>query len=279
MIDFFLYNAYIININTEMHRKYTFFNEGMLMLSEERQAQILDLLKEQRSVTVQGLTESLHSSAATIRRDLNELHNQGLLQKVHGGAVSNDSHYFTTEPDLPTKAALFRAEKESIARYAATLIEDNDFIFIDAGTSTELILPFVTARHVTFVTNGTAHAAWLASHSASVILLGGRVKAITGAIIGDTALQQLESFNFTKGFFGTNGISLKSGFTTPDPTEAAIKRNALHRCHHPYIVADPSKFDTITPITFAKLDDATIITTKVPNKAYFTQATIKEVLP
>lgn len=249
------------------------------MLSEERQALILDLLKQHRTVTVQGLTDALQSSAATIRRDLNELHNQGLLQKVHGGAVSNESHYFTTEPDLPTKAALFKTEKEAIARYAATLIEDNDFVFIDAGTTTELLLPFVTAKNVTFVTNGTAHAAWLASHCASVILLGGQVKAITGAVVGDTALQQLKSFNFTKGFFGTNGISLKSGFTTPDPTEAAIKRSALHRCHHPYIVSDPSKFDTITPITFAALGDATIVTTKVPNEAYLAQTTIKEVLP
>ncbi|WP_298703296.1 DeoR/GlpR family DNA-binding transcription regulator [uncultured Veillonella sp.] len=249
------------------------------MLSEERQVHILNLLKTQRTATVQELTERLQSSPATIRRDLNELHRQGLLQKVHGGAVSNESNYFTTEPDVPTKAALFRAEKEAIAKYAATLVKNNDFVFIDAGTTTELVLPFITARQVTFVTNGTAHAAWLASHSASVILLGGEVKAITGAIVGQTALQQLEAFNFTKGFFGTNGISLKSGFTTPDPTEAAIKRSALHRCHHPFILADQSKFDTITPVTFAKLSDATIITTKVPNEAYKAQTTIKEVMP
>lgn len=249
------------------------------MLSEERQARIVELVNAQRTITVQQLTDALDSSPATIRRDLTSLHNQGLLQKVHGGAVSNEASYATTEPDFTTKSTLFRDEKTAIAKTAAAIIEDHDFVFIDAGTTTEAMLPFVTAKNVTFVTNGTAHAAWLASHSCSVILLGGQVKAVTGAVIGQTALTQLDSFNFTKGFFGTNGISLKSGFTTPDPAEAAIKEKALRQCHYPYIVSDPSKFDIITPITFAKLSAASIITTKVPNEAYYGETTITEVDP
>ncbi|MBS4913047.1 MAG: DeoR/GlpR transcriptional regulator [Veillonella sp.] len=247
------------------------------MLSEERQARILELVNKHRTITVQELTDALDSSPATIRRDLTTLHKQGLLQKVHGGAVSNESSYATTEPDFNTKSTLFRDEKTAIAKAAAALIEDHDFVFIDAGTTTEAMLPFVTARQVTYVTNGTAHAAWLASHSCSVILLGGQVKAVTGAVIGHTALTQLDSFNFTKGFFGTNGISLKSGFTTPDPAEAAIKEKALKQCHYPYVVSDPSKFDVITPITFAKLGAAAIITTKAPNEGYYSETAITEV--
>ena len=180
------------------------------MLSEERQSLILERLRTKRAVTVQELVQDLDSSAATIRRDLTELHQKGLLQKVHGGAVSCDVDYFTTEPDMSTKANLFTDEKTAIAQAAATLIEEHDFVFIDAGTTTEMMLPFVNAKNVTFVTNGTSHAAALAARYRRVILLGGQVKAVTGAIIGDTALQQLDVFNFTKGFFGTNGVSIKA---------------------------------------------------------------------
>ncbi|SUP44249.1 DeoR/GlpR family DNA-binding transcription regulator [Veillonella criceti] len=248
------------------------------MLSEERQSLILDRLRTKRAVTVQELVQDLDSSAATIRRDLTELHNKGLLQKVHGGAVSCDVDYFTTEPDMNTKANLFTDEKEAIAREAASLIEDHDFVFIDAGTTTERILPYVKAQNVTFVTNGTSHAAFLAARHGRVILLGGQVKAVTGAIIGDTALQQLDVFNFTKGFFGANGVSVKGGYSTPDPAEAAIKTKAMHHCHHAYVLCDSSKFDKISPITFAPLESATIITTHVKG-AYSSYTEVREVLP
>lgn len=248
------------------------------MLSEERQSLILERLRTKRAVTVQELVQDLDSSAATIRRDLTELHQKGLLQKVHGGAVSCDVDYFTTEPDMSTKANLFTDEKTAIAQAAATLIEEHDFVFIDAGTTTEMMLPFVNAKNVTFVTNGTSHAAALAARYRRVILLGGQVKAVTGAIIGDTALQQLDVFNFTKGFFGTNGVSIKGGFSTPDSAEAAIKAKAIHKCHRAYVLCDSSKFDKISSVTFAPLESATIITTKVKG-AYHNYTEIKEVEP
>ena len=249
------------------------------MLSEERYTAILDRLHQNHAVTVQELVDELDASPATIRRDLTVLHNRGLLQKVHGGAVTIDVDFHLSDTEIGVKANIFREEKQKIAMMAASLITNNDFVYIDAGTTTELLLPHLNCPEATIVTNGTAHAAYLASRQYNVILLGGTVKGATAAVVGPIATEQLQRFNFTKGFFGTNGISLQGGFTTPDPQEAAVKQMAIARCHTAYVLSDASKFDKLSPITFATLDKATIITTKLPNSVYLNQTLVQEVNP
>ena len=112
------------------------------MLAEERFALILEQLNEKRTVTVQQLCEALHTSESTIRRDLTELDRQGRLTKVHGGATLPDSRFLADEPTMEAKETLAVAEKRSIAAAAAALITAEDFVFIDAGTTT---LELVTA--------------------------------------------------------------------------------------------------------------------------------------
>lgn len=248
------------------------------MLAEERYHLILQKLKEHTTVTVAFLAEALGTSSATVRRDLNYLHRRGLLQKLHGGATLQESVYFTEEPDIEAKAALCMEEKRAIAQAAAALIDAKDFIYIDAGTSTEQMIDFLVNKEPTYVTNGVTHAAKLAAKGFQVILLGGRVKTGTCAVVGHTALSQLSTYNFTKGFFGTNGISLKAGYSTPDPREADIKRQAMKQCKHAYILADETKFEKISSVTFAPLEDATIITTSHKGvKTYLSQTTVHEV--
>ena len=107
------------------------------MLAEERFALILEQLNEKRTVTVQQLCEALHTSESTIRRDLTELDRQGRLTKVHGGATLPDSRFLADEPTMEAKETLTVAEKRSIAAAAAALITAEDFVFIDAGTTTK----------------------------------------------------------------------------------------------------------------------------------------------
>lgn len=247
------------------------------MLSEERHAAILKRLKDKRVVTVTELVDLLDTSAATIRRDLSYLHNKGLLQKVHGGAVNIDNDYFTFENDMTTKNSLYRADKEAIAKEAASLITNDEFIYIDAGTTTEAMLPYITAKNCSFVTNGINIATYLSAHQSRVILLGGIVKPTTAAVIGEMTQSMLSHYNFTKGFFGANGISIKAGYSTPDPLEALVKETALKRCRTAFILADASKFEKISPVTFAPLEAATIITTEAPSPAYRNATIIKEV--
>ena len=106
------------------------------MLAEERFGQILDLLNKQRTATVQELCEALGTSESTIRRDLTELDRLGKLNKVHGGATLPDSRFQAEEPTMQAKETLAVPQKRAIAAAATALIHAEDFVFIDAGSTT-----------------------------------------------------------------------------------------------------------------------------------------------
>ena len=116
---------------------------------------------------------------------------------------------------------------------------------------------------MTYVTDGVAHAQRLVKKGMKVILLGGELKASTEAVIGTQAVQMLMNYHFTKGFFGTNGITKKTGFTTPDINEAAVKSMAMEQCKECYIVTDASKFDLISPVSFSTFYGGTILTDQI----------------
>lgn len=167
---------------------------------------------------------------------LTALHKSGRLYKVYGGATSIDNNYSSSEEDMKTKNDLNPREKVAIARKAASLIKRKDFVYIDAGSTTLHMIDFLTENNAVFVTNGIPHAARLAAKGFKVFILGGELKAVTEAIVGTEALNNLKSYNLMKGFFGTNGISTKSGFSTPDSSEGIIKGAALSRCTHAFIL-------------------------------------------
>jgi DeoR family fructose operon transcriptional repressor len=247
------------------------------MLIHERYANILKILEEKRMVTVAELTELLNTSESTIRRDLSILHNSGRLYKIYGGATLRNNNYSTLEETIQTRKNLNKGSKEMIARYAAGLIVRNDFVYIDAGTTTELMIDFITEKNATYVTNGISHGGKLADLGFKVFLIGGRLKSSTAAIVGTASLDSLSRYNFTKGFFGTNGISIKSGFTTPDTTESSVKTAAMEKCQKAFVLADDSKFNTIAPISFASLSSATIITNVLDDIKYNAYTNIIEV--
>lgn len=234
------------------------------MLAEQRYKIILDLLEKNKSVTVTEIREALHASESTVRRDITALHNASKLIKVFGGAVSIEHNFSADEPTVAQKADLNREEKQLIGRYAASLIGRDEFVYIDAGTSTGSMLEYIDVAGVSFVTNAVAHAQYLAARGAKVYLLGGELKSSTEAIVGNTAVRALQGYHFTKGFFGTNGISRQEGFTTPDADEAVIKETAMGQCRKAYVLADSSKFNNVSSVTFANIGDATILTDRIP---------------
>lgn len=240
------------------------------MLTETRQAMILSLLQEKGSLTVQELRTLIGASESTIRRDLNTLDKDGKLCKVFGGAVPVDSSekIVITEEDVPSREMLNSDEKQNIARYAASLIRESDFIYLDAGTTTEHIIPFLSETKALFVTNALAHARALAAKGFKVILLGGEVKASTEAVVGHSACSSLCGYHFSLGFFGANGVHRTAGFTTPDPREADVKRAAFERCRRRFVLCDHEKFNAVTPVTFADFDAATILTSAPLLPAY-----------
>lgn len=247
------------------------------MLTEERFSAILERLQDKKAVTVVELTKLLETSESTIRRDLNTLHDMGKLKKVHGGATLCDEAYLTNEEDVPTKSQYYVTEKERIAKYAATLIEDEDFVYIDAGTTTEKLIDYIGETKATFVTNGIVHAKKLIQRGLKAYVVGGQLKLSTEAIIGAEGLSNLKKYNFTKCFLGTNGITLDNGFSTPDVEEALIKIEAVNRTHKVFVLADHSKFGKQSSVSFANLDQAVIITDQLMDDRYKEQTVIKEV--
>ena len=246
------------------------------MLAQERFEKILELLRTEQSVTVAELTKKLNISESTIRRDLTTLHKQGLLIKVHGGATAVKS-ILSREEAVAQKSGKQLREKREIARYAAGCISAEDFVYIDAGTTTELVIDYLTEKGAVYVTNGISHARKLMNSGYRVFLLGGEVKAVTEAIIGEDALDNLEKYNFSIGFFGVNGIDIERGFTTPDPKEAAVKKKALRDSNRAIVLADKSKFNQISSVKFADIQEAEIITEQLDDIRYRTLTTIKEV--
>lgn len=247
------------------------------MLTEERFARIISEVDSKGSVTIADLMKLLDASESTIRRDLDELDSEGRITRVRGGAISKAASLHTKDDDISKRRSVKRKEKLSIGSYAASLIKPGDFVYIDAGTTTAQMLPFITEHDATFVTNAVNHAMTLASAGFLVYILGGEFKRMTEAIVGEEALYSLKKYNFTKGFFGANGITKDEGYTTPELKEAMVKRQAFMSCKERYVLADDTKFGIISSISFAEFDSAEVITDRVRLKAYMDLINVKEV--
>ncbi len=249
------------------------------MITENRHQLILEILERQKSITVQQLSEQLNVSGSTIRRDLASLDSQGRLKKVHGGAAFIEQRsYLAKEPDMLTKEGLYIREKESIGYLAASLIQKDDLVYVDAGSTTLQLVNAISgdALEATYVTNGLAHTRVLARKGCTVYVPSGRIKPTTEAIIGTAVLNSLRWYNFTKAFMGTNGISIERGFTTPGIEEAELKAAAIKSSYECWILADQSKFGNICAACFCDLIKASIITNHLPDRTYCDYTTIKE---
>ncbi|MBQ1689500.1 MAG: DeoR/GlpR transcriptional regulator [Lachnospiraceae bacterium] len=248
------------------------------MLSEQRQQAILQLLQERKAVTVQELSQELKISDSTIRRDLHTLDKLGKINKVHGGATAILDKRQTVEEDMESKKLKKVEEKKSIAQCAVDLLREDDFIFIDAGSTTGYMIDYLPDNSkVVVVTNGVEHARRLVQKGIRAYLLGGEMKVTTDAMVGEITISQLKNYNFTKSFLGTNGVHEEYGYTTPDVTEAEVKREVMNRSLMRYVLADSSKFNQISSVSFGILSQACIITEQITQKKYCKYTSIREV--
>lgn len=247
------------------------------MLQDERHEQILKQLKAKHAVKVTSLAKELGISESTIRRDITELDQMGKLKRVFGGAVAISGDMASGETDVAERSQINVEEKDKIAKYAATMINDNDFVFIDAGTTTEKMIDYLEKKNVTYVTNGIVHARKLLQRGFSAYIIGGLLRPSTEAAIGAAAIESIKKYNFSKCFMGANGVDIERGFTTPDIGEAAVKTQAMKQSYVSFVLADRTKFGLISSVTFAELDDACIITDKADSPQYRQHTVVKEV--
>lgn len=248
------------------------------MLTQERYDKILSILNEKNVVTVSELTSMLNTSESTIRRDLSALAEMGRLNKVFGGATSIRQNSGIAEDNVRNRENLMSNEKELIAKYAAALINDTDFVYIDAGTTTSKLIDYISNTKATYVTNGISHARKLIYKGLNAYIIGGKMKPVTEAVVSVEGILNLKNFNFTKAFMGSNGIDFQAGFTTPDIEEARIKEEAIKKSYMSFILADHSKFDKVCPVTFSELKKCCIITDILQNHRYADETVVKEVI-
>jgi DeoR/GlpR family transcriptional regulator of sugar metabolism len=236
---------------------------GALMLARQRQAFILDRVREDGAVRVADLVRTLGVSDMTVRRDLEVLHDRGLLEKVHGGATSLAGTALF-EPGFAAKSALQQREKEAIADAAVTLVEPGMAIAVSAGTTTYALaqrLAYIAG--LTVVTNSIPVADVLhqVGQADQTIILTGGVRTPSDALAGPFAVAALRTVHVDLVFMGVHGMDLRSGFTCPNLLEADTDRALIEAGRRLVVVADHAKWGVIGISSIARLDQADMLIT------------------
>jgi len=235
------------------------------VLARQRQALILERVREDGAVRVADLVRILGVSDMTVRRDLEVLHDQGLLEKVHGGATAVPGSALF-EPGFAAKSTLQQAEKDAIAAAAATLVEPGTAIGVSAGTTTYTIArALVDIPGLTVVTNSipVADALHAAGRRDQTIILTGGVRTPSDALVGPFAVAALRSVHLDLVFMGVHGMDVRSGFTTPNLLEAETNRALIEAGRRLVVTADHTKWGVIGISSIARLDEADVVITDV----------------
>jgi DeoR family fructose operon transcriptional repressor len=248
-------------INRRISRKTQVDRTGVHIFAEQRQQRIVEQARLAGRVDVAALAAELTVTAETVRRDLTALERQGVLRRVHGGALPVERLGF--EPGLAARDTVRGAEKERIAKAAVAELPVEGSVLIDAGTTTARLTEVLPAnRELTVVTNALPIALTLSVRPGlTVLMVGGRVRGRTQAAVDDWALRALGDTYVDVAFVGTNGISVDRGLTTPDPAEAAVKRAMLAAARRVVVLADHTKVGATHLARFGGLTDMDMLIT------------------
>ena len=233
------------------------------MLGSQRRARILEVVQEQGAARVSELVELLGVSDMTVRRDIERLDGEGLLERVHGGAVAATQRA-ADEPGFTAKSTLMTAEKRAIAQEAARTVQPGATIGLSAGTTTyELALALRDVPRLTVVTNSVPVAQLLhdSPDAGHVVVLTGGVRTPSDALVGPVAVNALQGLHVDRLFLGAHGIDERAGLTTPNLVEAETNRALVRSSRTVCVLADHTKIGIVGLSTFLDLSDVdTLIT-------------------
>lgn len=230
------------------------------MYAEERRKALIDLVRTEGRLAVTVAAGHFEVTPETIRRDLEVLDRQGVVRRVHGGAVLAESLRLG-DHDLTARNGVAAELKDAIAIAALGYLPDpGACIILDAGTTVSRLADRLPADY-TVVTNSLPAAVTVSlTHPGSrVQLIGGRVRGITQSIVG--GVEQLTGIRADVAFLGTNGVSRGHGLSTPDFDEAAMKRQMVRSAHTVVVLADSRKIGAETTTRFAALSDVDVLIT------------------
>lgn len=226
---------------------------GKLLIPAQRHERIREYLEVHRVARTADLCEMLGVSEATVRRDLEYMEAQGILERTHGGAILTQR--VPLAPEYAHRARTRTDEKRSIGALAASLIEDGDVIFINGGTTcTQVVSHIRNKPNVTVVTNNVMAALEASNADFRLILLGGLFVGWTNSVAGPFAVEMVRQIYADKAFIGVEGISPKFGCTVPSEDEAQLVREMIRRTRGPVtVVADHSKWGAVSNFEVAPL--------------------------
>ena len=235
-------------------------------LAPQRRAKIRSLVREGGVARVEDLRKNLKVSVATIRRDLEILEEEGKIRRVHGGAVSMESRL--EETVFENKTHLSAPEKKRIAAEALKLIEPDEAVYLNGGSTTLFLARLLHQRSdLTVVTNSLQAAIELANSGPRVIMTGGELRRISQTMVGPLTSSILGQIRVDKAFMGTMGMCLENGLTTTDPNEAYSNRISVQQAGQVILMADSSKAEKVCFARFADWHeiDFLISDKKIPN--------------
>lgn len=230
------------------------------MKIDERRRYILDAVNQNKKVRISALSKKMAVSRETIRKDIYNLAEKGLVSAIRGGAEAVD--------DDPTsrfdqRKAVNQDAKREMAQRALTYIKDGATIFLDSGTSSYELAEALKQepRHdLSIVTSSTFVAqSLLVMKGIQIVLLGGVVRGDEGSVSGPIALQAIESIYADVGFFGCGGIDEVSGITNRYLEESQTAKAMKQHCRTSIVLADHSKFGASSLVSMFKLDDVDFI--------------------
>jgi len=228
---------------------------------DTRKQKILDMLNQNGKVKVSEISEAFNISEVTVRNDFADLESKGLLSRIHGGAISSYKPYYSM--NLNQRLQANQEQKSSIAEKVAGMIDENDTIMLNAGTTTLLVLRMIPMRmNLSIVTNSIAIALEAAANpNFNVILLSGSVNSKYQFTYGDDANSQLERYHADKLILSVDGINTDGVISTYYNTEAELDRRMLSRANTNIIAADHTKIGRTAFTEIASLTGDDLIVT------------------
>lgn len=224
------------------------------MLAHERHEKILALLGKHQRMEVRALREILGISTATLRRDLAFLNQSDRVVRVHGGVFHPGA--VTSEPSFGQKAVLSVRAKRRIAGSVVRAIPPGATVFIDSGTTCLEAGRLLRSRaDLTIITNSLPLIATHRQFRARLLVLGGEMRSVSGALVGDLALAALSRLRADVALIGASGLHNRDGAGTTEPLETAVKREWILRSHRTILLADASKWLQATLVSFANWAD------------------------
>ena len=226
----------------------------MELYAIERRRWLVDQARTAGRIDVSEVARELTVAKETVRRDLSVLESEGLLRRVHGGAIPVERLGF--EPGVSARDQQMAQEKDRIAKAALAELPAEGAILLDAGTTTARLAEILpTDRELTVVTNAMPIAMSLTARpNVTVLTIGGRVRGRTLAMVDSWALRVLADTFVDVAFIGTNGVSVERGLTTPDVAEAAVKRAMLGAARRVVVLADHTKVGNDCFARFGELE-------------------------